>query len=234
MLRCRLGLAFAGLAVAALTFSSARCRAEDITTITGKTYKDISEVKTMPDGIIFSAVSDSGPVRVKVSFSELPEEVKKRHGYDPFEEGLYKARQDKTVSLKLDSAFRMADLPEAKKRAQAEGKMLGFIMVWDQFFRPAHPMGRGGANALAGFYTVFHNSLVLVFVRHESELNLVPAAVRKGFLGPEEGGFAPNMAVVSSDASQFICEIPLGGSNSDGSIRESLFKKKIAEIKNFR
>ena len=121
----------------------------------------------------------------------------------------------------------------AKKKAQAEHKLLGFIMVWDMFFQPAQPMGTHGPNALAGFYTVFNNALVLVFVRHEDELGKVPAAVGQGFSGPDEGGWAPNMAVVTADCSQFVCEIPLGGEHSNGAIREPIFRAKIAEIKKF-
>ena len=41
------------------------------------------------------------------------------------------------------------------------------------------------------------------------------------------------MAVVTADCSQFVCEIPLGGEHSNGAIRESIFRTKIAEIKKF-
>jgi hypothetical protein len=92
---------------------------------------------------------------------------------------------------------------------------------------------QGGGCALAGFYTVFHEPLVLVFVRHENELDRVPAAVKKGFFGPEEGGWSPNMAVVTEDCSRFVCEIPLGGEYSDGFVREQVFRNKIGEIKKF-
>ena len=122
----------------------------------------------------------------------------------------------------------------AKKKAKAEKKPIGFIMVWDSFFGQFRPMDQGGGNDLAGFYTVFNKAMVLVFVRHESELNQVPDAVKKGFFGPDEGGWAPNMAVVTEDCSQFICEIPLGGEHSNGLIREQVFKAKIAEIKQFQ
>jgi hypothetical protein len=124
-------------------------------------------------------------------------------------------------------------LEAAKKKAEAEKKLLGFIMVWDVMFRPARPMEAGGPNDLAGFYSVFNNALVLVFVRHEDELDKVPAAVKKGFFGPEEGGWAPNMAVVTADCSQFVCEIPLGGERSTGAVREPIFRAKIAVIKKF-
>ena len=101
-------------------------------------------------------------------------------------------------------------------------------------FVPGNPMGgQGGNSRLAHFYDVFHDNLVLVFVRHESELGNVPDSVKKGFNGPDEGGFAPNMAVVTADCSQFVCEIPSGGEHSNGQIREQIFRQKIAVIKQF-
>ena len=94
-------------------------------------------------------------------------------------------------------------------------------------------MEHGSNAALAQFYEVFNGNLVLVFVRHEAELDKVPDAVKTGFQGPEEGGFAPNMAVVTADCSKFVCEIPYGGKDSDGVIRERIFRDKIAVIKKF-
>jgi hypothetical protein len=41
------------------------------------------------------------------------------------------------------------------------------------------------------------------------------------------------MAVVTADGSQFVCEIPFGGGDSTGSIREKIFREKIAVIKKF-
>jgi hypothetical protein len=65
-------------------------------------------------------------------------------------------------------------------------------------------------------------------------LNNVPDVVKTGFFGPEEGGWAPNMAVVTADCSQFVCEIPLGGGkDSVGATREPVFREKIQVIKKF-
>jgi len=209
------------------------CRAEDIATLDGKKYENVRDVKPMADGIVFSYGPESNPGRNKALFRNLPADLQQKYGYDPFEEGLYNARANKPISLTLNSAYRLSSLEAAKKKAQAEKKLLGFIMVWDMMFQPARPMGKGGPNSLAGFYTVFHNELVLVFVRHEDELGKVPNAVGQGFFGPDEGGWAPNMAVVTADCSQYICEIPLGGSNSIGALREPIFREKIAVIKKF-
>jgi hypothetical protein len=210
------------------------CRADDIKTLDGKTYLNVTNVKVMPNEIVFPNPAEPDISRIRIPFSNLPDELKKKYNYDPFEEGFYMARLNRPTNLKLNFAYRLANLEAAKKQAKDEKKLIGFIMVWDSMFRPAQPMGRGGPNDLAGFYTVFNGALVLVFVRHEDELDKVPDAVKKGFNGPEEGGWAPNMAVVTEDCSQFVCEIPLGGERSDGIVREQVFKKKIAEIRAFQ
>jgi hypothetical protein len=92
-------------------------------------------------------------------------------------------------------------------------------------------MGPGSNGALAHFYDVFHDNLVLVFVRHESELDQVPDAVKQGFSGPEEGGYAPNMAVVTADCSKFVCEIPYAAKKFGE--REQIFRQKIEVIRKF-
>ena len=39
--------------------------------------------------------------------------------------------------------------------------------------------------------------------------------------------------MVTADCSQFVCEIPYGGNESNGRIREQIFRQKIAVIKKF-
>jgi hypothetical protein len=219
--------------LATMAIGGVTCGADEITTLDGKRYEEVSDIKKLPDAILFSHTTTTGVHRAKVFFSSLSEELKQKYNYDPFEEGFYLARQNRPVTLGLNKAFRLSDLAAAKKRAKEEKKLIGFVMVWDSMFGPGQPMGQGGRNALAGFYTVFNKALVLVFVRHEDELDKVPEAVKKGFFGPDEGGWAPNMAVVTGDCSQFICEVPLGGENSDGLVREKIFRAKAAEIQKF-
>ncbi len=200
--------------LSAAAFASMVCRADDITTLDGKKYENVTNVKNLTDAILFSHTTTSGVHLAKVTFTNLPDDLRKKYGYDAFEEGFRLARQNRPITLRLNSAFRLSTLEAAKKKAKEEKKFLGFIMVWDSFFDTAQPMGHGGPDDLAGFYTVFNKALVLVFVRHEDELDQVPPAVRKGFFGPDEGGWAPNMAVVTEDCRAFICEIPLGGDKS--------------------
>jgi hypothetical protein len=141
---------------------------------------------------------------------------------DRFSGPLYAASHGPSMTLELDSAFSLAQLSQAKAKAQAEKKPLGFLMVWGQFFgHEADPQGKGSDQALVHYYEVFNQELVLVFVRHETELGMVPAAVAQGFRGPDEGGYAPNMAVTDATATEFITEIPYKA--LDGAGRNQLF-----------
>jgi hypothetical protein len=148
---------------------------------------------------------------------------------DRFSEPIAAAKYGRKMTLHLNSAFSLAQLDQAKAKAQAEKKPLGFLMVWGPFFdHEADPQGKYSEEALVHFYEVFHKDLVLVFVRHETELGHVPPAVAKGFKGPDEGGYAPNMAVTDATATEFIVEIPYRF--LDGAGRAQLFAKGGSKI----
>lgn len=222
------------LTLLAITLAASRLLADDITTMDGKTYTDVKDVSLKPNGLFFVAGSGDSEQGVTVPYDNLPDDVKQKYHYDPYEMGFAVARQNARIDLNKNMAFSLDNLEAAKKKAKDEHKMLGFILVWDSFFAPTRSMGEGSRDALAQFYEVFHNGLVLVFVSHERELGKVPDAVKKGFFGPEEGGWAPNMAVVTADCSQFVCEIPYGGKDANGTSREQIFRQKIAVIKDFK
>jgi len=207
--------------------------ADDLTTLDGQTYANIRNVTLKPKGLFFVTGTGDSAKGVTVPYASLPEDVQDKYHCGPFDLGLAYARENRPINLTTNLAYSLNDLESAKARAKAEHKMIGFIMVWGTFFVPAQPLLRGSDSGLAHFYDVFHNALVLVFVRHESELGLVPDAVKAGFNGPEEGGFAPNMAVVTADCSQFVCEIPYGGNESNGGIRDKIFRDRIAVIQQF-
>lgn len=217
-----------------LYFAIGHLFADDITTLDGQRYESVRDVALKPNGLFFVAGVGSAMQGITVPYDNLSPEVKDKYHYDPYEMGFAVARQNTRVLLNKNVAFSLDNLEAARKKAKAEHKMLGFIMEWDTFFIPSRPMNHGSNSGLVQFYDVFHDGLVLVFVRHESELNKVPDAVKQGFFGPDEGGYAPNMAVVTADGSQFVCEIPFGGNDSDGTIREKIFRQKIAVIKGFK
>jgi hypothetical protein len=209
--------------------------AEDITTLDGQKYENIRDVSVKHNGLFFVTESNGALKGVTVPFGNLPDDIKQKYHCDPFETGLSFARQNKVVYLSKNLAFSLDNLEAAKKKARDEKKMIGFILEWDSMLAPSYPMGGTGSNSgMAHFYDVFNDALVLVFVRQESELGKVPDAVKHGFNGPEEGGFAPSMAVVTADCSQFVCQVPLGGGGaSTWQAREQVFRQKIAVIKQF-
>jgi hypothetical protein len=217
-----------------LGLALANCPAEDISTLDGHTYQDVDDVQVMSDGLVFSY--DHGVSRIKIPFDRLPTDIKTKYHYDPFQEGLFLARENKPVQMKKDMAFPLDNLEAASQKARTENKLIGFIVVQDPFFtnQPVHIMAKGSAGALAQFYTTFHKALVLVFVSQERDLDKIPPAAKTAILGPEAGKLSPKMAVTTADGSKLVCFIPYGRGGETGYDRETIFKQKIAEIKKFQ
>lgn len=156
-----------------------------------------------------------------------------KYRYDSYEPILRDAESDSIhLTLKPTDAFSLSQLEDAKKKAVEEHKPLGFMMMWDQFYgKKTDLVSKGGASAASHFYYVFRDQLVLVFVRHEDELDKIPDAVKQGFFGPDEGGFAPNMCVTDATAQVYVCEVPLGGGDSNGAIRTKVFRDGFVKIR---
>ena len=153
------------LAVACVAVN--RTAADDITTLDGHKYENVKDVMLKPRGLFFVTGTGDSMKGVTVPYNNLPDDVKDKYHYDPFEPGLSFARQNQPIILSTNMAFSLDTLEAAKARAKAEKKLLGFIMVWDSFFVPSHPMNPGSNGGLAHFVDAFHDSLVLVFVHHE-------------------------------------------------------------------
>ena len=148
---------------------------------------------------------------------------------DRFSEPLEEAINGPRMTLQAADAFSLSQLDQAEQKAREERKPLGFLMVWGVFFdHEADTRGSDSVSALVHFYQVFNQNLVLVFVRHETELNMVPNAVKQGFFGPNEGGYAPNMAVTDATATEFIVEIPYA--HQDGAGRNQTFAAGAQKI----
>jgi hypothetical protein len=219
------------LSVALFCFAACHALSDDITTLDGQNYNGVRDVSPKPKGLFFVTGDGASMQGVTIAYTNLSQATKDQYHCDPYELAMTFARQNQVVNLNKNLAFSLDNLEAAKKKARAEKKLLGFILEWDTLYTPAHPVGDYSNNALAHFYDVFHDNMVLVFVRHEDELGKVPAAVSQGFSGPDEGGYAPSMAVVTADCSHYICEIPY--SKKDFAGREQIFRDKIAVIKQF-
>jgi len=223
------------LSLALICFAASRSLSDDLTTLDGQKYQDVRDVSLKPNGLFFVAGNGESMRGVTVAYTNLSRATQDKYHYDSYELAMAFARQNQGIYLNKNLAFSLDQLDAARKKAEAEHKLLGFILVWDNFFHPAgppaQPVGDYSENALAHFYDVFHNNMVLVFVSHERELGKVPAAVSQGFRGPDEGGYAPSMAVVTADCSKFICEVPY--SKKDFAGREQIMRARIAVIKKF-
>ena len=219
------------LSLALICFAASRSLSADLTTLDGQKYQDIRDVSLKQNGLFFVTGDGATMKGVTVAYTNLSQATKDQYHYDPYELAMAFARKNQVVYLNKNLAFSLDNLEAAKKKAAAEKKLLGFILEWDSFFKPAYPVGDYSENAMAHFYDVFHNNMVLVFVRHESELGKVPPAVSQGFNGPDEGGYAPSMAVVTADCSHFICEVPYGKKDFAG--REQIIRERIAVINKY-
>ncbi len=216
--------------IAMLLAAAFIARAEDIKTIDGRDFPDVSEIKAKPDGLVLFTADGS----VKVPFSNLPEEVRRRYHYDPLAAGLYVARGDLVVTVTGQSMFHLTDpaqMKDAVKKAKAEGKLIGVVLLWKTMLdKPVNTLsGPAGdsATALGHLYASFHDSLVLAYVFHENEFGKWPPIVSKGMASPDEGGLSPSMTVVDPDFSCYICQVPMGGEDSDGKIRAALYQDRI-------
>ena len=182
----------------------------------------ISGTQVIQTGLQAAIIPPPQPAQIRASAAPVV--------IDHFTSPLLAAMNGPGLTLHLNDAFSLAQLDQAEATAQAQKKPLGFLMVWGQFFDkdPEDSRGQDSISALVHFYEGFNQGLVLVFVRHESELGLVPAAVHQGFGGPDEGGYAPNMAVTDATAKEFIVEIPYR--DLDGPGRDPLFAAGAQKI----
>jgi len=86
---------------------------EEITTLTGKTYRQCEIVKVYPDGVSFTHADGAA----KVLFTDLSQEWRERLGYDPA----------KAVAYELEQAERREKQAEARReldRQQTEAMLL--------------------------------------------------------------------------------------------------------------
>ena len=87
--------------------------ADDIKTLTGKEYKDVTVSRVEPDGIVLTSKVGIS----KVYFTELPKDVQERFGYDSQKAGDYSAQQ----SAGFDQVRKQQE-EASRQKAQASQK----------------------------------------------------------------------------------------------------------------
>jgi hypothetical protein len=85
------------LTLAAICFAAVHLTAEDITILDGQTYEDVRDVSLKPKGLFFVAGSGGSMRGVTIPYSNLPDDIKQKYHYDPYEIGLSFARQNGVV-----------------------------------------------------------------------------------------------------------------------------------------
>ncbi len=87
----------------------------EITTLTGKTYRDCEIVRVHPDGVSFTHATGAA----KVLFEDLPAEWRARLGYDPVKAEAWKREQEEKRKLAEEARRkREAELSQALALAQ--------------------------------------------------------------------------------------------------------------------
>lgn len=181
---------------------------ERLTTIDGTVYTGMTNVSVKPDSL--SLMMSTGPKKVPLIF--LPPEVRATYGFSPIESQIYQAARKGPIALTENSGFQLARLEEAKAKAVAEGKPLGFVVTWRSYWGPdMDPKAVGGSpGAMAHYHLVYDPLLVMVYVRHEDEYPRMPPGAAAGITGPKAGGWAPKMAITTPDAKTLIEMVPWG------------------------
>ncbi|MFM2092420.1 MAG: hypothetical protein RLZZ127_2909 [Planctomycetota bacterium] len=199
---------------------------ERITTLDGTVYTGMLSLSVKPDAL--SLMMPTGPK--KVPFIFLPPEIRAAYGYNPIEGAMYAAARKRPITLNHDSNFALAQLADAKAKALREGKPLGFIVTWRNYWRAdLDPRAAGDSgSAMAHYHLVYDPLVVLVHVRHEDEYGSMPPGAKAGILGPKAGGWAPKMAITTPDAMTLIEMVP-AGVNKQGKLggikeREPVFR----------
>jgi hypothetical protein len=73
-----------------VVLSASIALADDLKTIEGKEYKNVTVKRVEPDGLVLSSKSGIA----KVYFTELPKDVQQRFNYDPEKAAAYSAEQN--------------------------------------------------------------------------------------------------------------------------------------------
>ena len=110
------------LFVLLICFVVGRALADDITTLDGQKYENVRDVLLKPRGLFFVCDSGGETRGVTIPYGNLPDDIKQKYHYDPYEMGMSIARQNQMVYLSKNLAFSLDNLEAAKKKAKDEKK----------------------------------------------------------------------------------------------------------------
>lgn len=191
------------LLLLALSFSAV---AEDITTLTGKTYTNANVSRVDVDGITVLFTGGGS----KIAFTNLPPDIQKKYGYDAEKAATEAAKKEKIKKLgRLGMVYRLAELDEAKAEAKKLGQPLAFLASDIKSIQSnADPRRKGTASATIQVFEGLRKSAVIVFSDYTTENHTEPPLVDAALHPPENSRYiAPKVVVTDADVTKVIAVV---------------------------
>ena len=179
----------------ALTFTAAV--AEDLITLTGRTYTNANITRVDVDGITVLYPGGGS----KLAFTNLPPEIQKKYGYDPGKAAAIAARQEKIKKLgRLGMAYRLSELDDAKAEAKKTDQPIAFLASDIKSLQSnADPRRKGAAAATIHDFEGLRKVADIVFSDFPTENHTEPSLVDSALHPPEDVHYSA-LKVIITDA----------------------------------
>lgn len=113
--------------------------------------------------------------------------------------------------------YRLSQVEEAKKRAQAEGKPIAWIGSYPEYLEPyTKPiLGRGSHAATAYAIAALQKETILVFSDGRTENHTEPAIVDQALHSPNPHYTIPYVIILTPTLDKVICKAPYAAESAD-------------------
>jgi hypothetical protein len=135
----------------------------------------------------------------------------------------------RVVAADAPAIYRMDQLEEAKRRAAAEDKPIGWIASYPEYLAPyAKIRGNGSHAATAYAIRAFQNETVLVFSDARTENHHEPKIVDEALHSPNPHYTVPGVVILTPALDKVICTAPFA---SDAKERIRIFTEALKKIR---
>ena len=125
--------------------------------------------------------------------------------------------------------YRMNQLDDAKKRAVAEGKPVGWIASYPEYLAPhENLMGNGSHAATAYAIRALQKETILVFSDARTENHQEPSIVDTALHSPDPHYTVPGVIILTPSLDKVICKAPF---TSDSQERVRIFTEALKKIR---
>jgi len=119
-----------------------RAQSADITTTDGKTYRNVSLVRTEPDGLVIQYQPERpGIGMAKLNFRILPESLRSRYGYDPTKAATFEADTAQSAAERRQQLSKSDSLRLYRDFAELHRSVVG-DNSWSTYTITIDPDGR--------------------------------------------------------------------------------------------